>query len=86
VVNGARVALGGVTVVFGGRNADKFLALADTWEWDGTTWRAGPAGPPARRSCAMTFDVARNAIVMYGGSPGRQGTTNLSIGDTWVYE
>lgn len=76
----------GVTVVFGGRQNDITSALADTWEWDGTTWRTGPAGPPARRSCAMAFDAARNAIIMFGGSPRRVGGTSEAIGDTWVYE
>ncbi len=76
----------GVTVVFGGRTADKAASLADTWEWNGTSWRQGPSGPPARRTCAMTFDVARNAVVMFGGSPGRKKGISLALGDTWVYE
>ena len=81
---GAYDAARGVTVVFGGRSSDKETALDDTWEWDGSEWRAGPGGPPARRSCAMAYDAARDAIVMFGGSPpGRPGS---GLADTWVYE
>lgn len=77
-----------VTVVFGGRpTGDNTKALADTWEWDGSAWRAGATGPSARSSCAMAFDSARNQVVMFGGSPRRLGATPSEVNDeTWVYE
>jgi hypothetical protein len=75
-----------VMVVFGGRvDMDGTKSNAETWEWDGDAWKAGPTGPSARRACAMTFDSKRNAVVMYGGAP-RRTTVSESLGDTWIYE
>ncbi len=74
-----------VTVLFGGR-MERETSLSDTWEWDGTTWKSGPSGPPGRRSCAMAFDKARNAIVMFSGSAGRKNNEAVGLDDTWVYE
>ena len=74
-----------MTVLFGGR-VQKESSFSDTWEWDGTAWRSGPSGPPARRSCAMAFDKARDAIVMFGGSPRRGNGPPDVLDDTWVYE
>src|SRR5262249_10263591 len=57
-------------------------AFGDTWEWDGTNWtQQQPAtAPPARSSAAMTFDLQRNRVVLFGGG----GTTFL--GDTWEWD
>ncbi len=40
----------------------------DTWEWDGSTWsKRNPARtPPACADHAMTYDAARNRIVLFG--------------------
>jgi hypothetical protein len=77
-----------VTVVFGGRPDQTTQAFGETWEWDGTSWRAGASGPPARASCAMTFDSVRNRLVMLGGSKRRvnKNPPELVDGATWVYE
>ena len=75
-----------VTVLFGGRPDDKELTLSDTWEWDGADWTPTAKGPPGRRSCAMAFDAARNAVVMFGGTVQRQGQTRLLSNETWIYE
>lgn len=74
-----------VTVIFGGRGDRNDAALADTWEWDGTTWRPGADGPSPRASCAMAFDEARNQLVMFGGSPRNAGSPTVTD-ETWVYE
>ena len=44
--------------------------LGDTWVWDGETWseRTTPSAPTAREGAAMTFDVKRGEIVLFGGS------------------
>lgn len=59
----------GRTILFGGT---KLLqgAMADTWEWDGTSWteRTQPSGPPGRRGNTMTFHADRGRIVMVGGA------------------
>lgn len=84
----------GVTVLYGGGtcgfNAD-FCPWGDpagrphydeTWEWDGLTWtQAADDGPPYNRFHSMTYDSARQRVVMYGGSDDRSG----SIGNT-LYE
>jgi len=67
-------------VLFGG-----YIALNDTWEFDGATWRqiTTPASPPARFRSAMAFDPVRNRIVLFGGdSGGLFGELN----DTWEYD
>lgn len=46
----------------------------------------GPAGPPARRTCAFAFDGARNVLIMYGGTSDRVGDVAQVLGDTWLYE
>jgi hypothetical protein len=77
-----------VTVIFGGRPTDTDKSgLDDTWAWDGTAWKQGPAGPAGRSSCAMAYDSKHDQIVMYGGSPGHIGTApSMSVAETWVYE
>jgi hypothetical protein len=67
------------TVLFGGTNG---TLLADTWEWDGTSWtlRAPATSPPARISQGMTFDSARARTVLFGGNNG------AALGDTWVWD
>src|SRR5439155_18581496 len=57
-------------VLFGGmhRDADQIISIADTWEWDGTTWsrittNTSPA--PSFEPPAGTYDVARGVVVVY---------------------
>ena len=56
-----------VTVLFGGW-AD-LGSDNDTWEWDGTNWiQQFPTDIPAvRYKHAMTYDSARNVVVLFGG-------------------
>jgi hypothetical protein len=58
-----------VSVLFGGTDLGTQNNLSDTWEWNGTNWiAASPATVPGSRdSYAMTFDVARGQMVMFGG-------------------
>jgi hypothetical protein len=72
-------------VVFGGWAAAG--GIAETWLWDGYDWTLGPPGPSGRRSCAMTCDVARDAIVLFGGTTGvDDGGEQSASGATWIYE
>ncbi|MGC4121273.1 MAG: kelch repeat-containing protein [Myxococcales bacterium] len=65
----------GVTVLFGGANADadgNRLYLDDVWEWDGTSWTdrtpaASEPRPLARMSAAMAYDRVRQRVVLHGG-------------------
>ena len=49
--------------------------LRDLWEWDGRTWREVSAeGPPSGGGLpGLTFDEARNKLVLFGGG-GLEGT------------
>ena len=57
----------GRVVLFGGRRRGGLLA--DTWEWDGTTWveKTPATSPPARDGHAMAYDSARGRVVLFGG-------------------
>lgn len=65
----------GRLVLFGGAsgaNVGAMVALGDTWEWDGASWRdvtpALPAdSPPARFGGALAFDPGRGRMVLFGG-------------------
>lgn len=69
-------------VVFGGtRGAGN---LAETWEWDGTTWsrRSSAAAPGARVRPAMAYDAGRGVVVLFGGMTG----TGTFFDDTWTWD
>jgi hypothetical protein len=72
----------GMTVLFGGAAAiDE--SLADTWLFDGSSWRVvlGPA-PAARRYAAFGFDPYLRGCVLNGGSADEG---SHSFGDTWLF-
>lgn len=56
-------------VLFGGFSRAAGAANAETWLFDGTAWtQATPATvPPARDTHAMSYDLARGVVVMFGG-------------------
>jgi hypothetical protein len=59
-------------VLFGGRG-DGWVALGDTWEWDGAAWTSiAPAGgsPPAVSGHGMAYDHARGRTVLVGPAGG----------------
>lgn len=79
--NGHRLAydrLRKTMVLFGGRDASRFLN--DTWLWDGTNWRkAQPATSPTPRAFyGLAFDDPSGDIFLVGGE-GDSG----SLTDTW---
>ena len=59
--------------------------LAETWEWDGTTWNnlglAAGQSPPARGGHAMTYAADRQRVVLFGGM-----TSNGPVDDTWEWD
>lgn len=59
-----------------------YQPLADSWEWDGATWRtvAGTAGIPARHGGAMGNDALRRTSVWFGGT-----ATGLPGAETWTF-
>lgn len=73
-------------VVFGGlASGDN---LADTWVWNGSNWRdATPAlpglSPLARRSATMTYDQARDEVVLFGGW---NSDLDVMFSDTWTWD
>ena len=71
-------------LLFGG--ADAHGELADTWAWDGDAWTqlatsCGASCPAARQGHAMSFDAARNQVVLFGGRNASAG----DLGDTWLW-
>jgi hypothetical protein len=70
----------GRVVMFGGQSSGQ---LADTWEWDGTTWQARtPAlAPPARRLFGMAYDEARAVTLIFGGR-----NAGIARNDTWQWD
>src|SRR5205807_121344 len=57
----------------------------DTWTWDGSNWtQQRPAtSPPKRFGAVMTYDVARDRVVLFGG---QQGADAAFLGDTWTWD
>jgi hypothetical protein len=73
----------GVVVLFGGYDYGAYGRLADTWEWNGTSWIqwTAPPLPPGRWRHAAAYDEVRNVLTIHGGSAG---TTFFS--DTWEWD
>src|ERR1044072_4836661 len=73
-------------VLFGGIAGDPYdvYPLADTWTWDGSTWtEQHPAtSPPARFGPGMTYDAARDRVVLYGGYD----WIGNYLSDTWTWD
>jgi hypothetical protein len=70
-----------VVVAFGGR--DVFTgALADTWEWNGSTWtQHAPAVAPAPRwNAVAAYDPQQQRVLLNGG-----GSFTTSFADTWAW-
>lgn len=66
-------------VLFGGRSSE--VLFADTWEFDGSDWKATfMPGPSLRSAGAAVYDSARGVTVLYGGF-----RPLASLGDTWEW-
>jgi hypothetical protein len=76
-----------VIVLFGGNTLSLSAPLNDdTWEWDGTRWtKRHPIGPPlGRLQHEMTYDAARQRIVLYGGET--QTSPVVKAHDLWEWD
>jgi hypothetical protein len=68
-------------VLFGGFDGER-QSLADTWLWNGSSWRRAEVdGPSARHETYMAFDAARGVVVLFGGDSGA-----ALLGDTWEWD
>lgn len=69
-----------VVVVFGGKS-ERNLNLADTWEWDGSSWvQRATTGPGGRHGHSMCYDAARGVTLLFGGRNG------AALKDTWAWD
>ena len=76
----------GVVVLFGGSRQPENQFLADTWEWDGYSWkRVATTGPSARSHHAMAYDTKRGVIVLFGGMTAASPNYVYS-GETWEWD
>lgn len=84
-------------VVFGGlRYLSRFgpgELLADTWEFDGTTWRKlTVTGPSARARASFAFDETTGQLLLFGGVTGLEsfgGSNRLPVtglNDLWAWD
>jgi hypothetical protein len=72
-------------LIDGGR--DGYTVLADTWLFDGTTWRSvpNPIGRPQRHHHSLTFDSESGHVVAFGGL-NHWLDYILTMGDTWEWQ
>jgi hypothetical protein len=76
-------------VMFGGGSGAGAQALTDdTWEYNGVTWlKLNPlTKPPARGVHGLTYDSARERIVLFGGSQLLLANGSTYLGDTWEFD
>ncbi|MCA8942652.1 MAG: hypothetical protein KDB80_08865 [Planctomycetes bacterium] len=73
----------GVAVFFGGVISGTYQT--DLWEWDGANWtqRSG-TGAPARAYHSMTYDSAREQILVFGGRS--TGSSGGETNDLWAWD
>ncbi len=76
----------GVTVLFGGKDANGLKG--DTWFWTGgPTWLSMPVcGPSPRSGHSLVYDSKRQVMVLFGGTDadGANGQTWLWRGSAWT--
>lgn len=66
-------------VLFGGDSPLR----GDTWEWDGTQWRAlAVTGPPPRRHHAMAWDPSQARVLLVGGQSAPVDASTWMLGAT----
>jgi hypothetical protein len=73
-------------VMLAGGNAH--LSGGNTWEWDGDGWTqiVGAANLPPRNLAALTYDVAMQQVLLFGGRDyPSDGGAEVIYTDTWRY-
>jgi hypothetical protein len=81
-------------VLFGGRQAatstdTELTLLNDTWVWNGSNWSQiqTPNAPEPRQLFSMTYDSARDRIILFGGSRRTaDGKSFEPAHDTWEFD
>ena len=75
----------GKVVLFGGAPFSG-SPYTDTWEWDGVNWTriSPPTQPPGRTGASLTWNPARNRLVLFGGEGGFGIIAPLN--DTWEFD
>jgi hypothetical protein len=73
-------------VMFGG-NPGNGQTPADTWMYDGNTWKkaAPKQNPPARYAASMAYDPDHKLVVLFGGQGINAGQTG-PLNDTWTWD
>jgi hypothetical protein len=74
-------------VLFGGNLGTGAAPPADTWLYDGTSWKhASPAqSPSGRNDAAMVYDSDHHVMVLFGGEGLGQGQSG-PLNDTWTWD
>jgi hypothetical protein len=80
--------LRGRIVRFGGfRGFSPRVLTAELSEWNGTQWiLRTSSGPTPRSSHAMTYDVARGVVLVFGGTTTGYPAGSGLLGDTWQWD
>ena len=84
----------GRVLLFGGRLEStelrgRFGLAGDTWAWKNGEWQQIDTGaaPPARYYADMTYDRARDRVLLFGGYHyGADGKTLETLHDTWEFD
>ncbi len=72
-------------ILFGGQPYWDYPQNGGTYAWDGTTWNLiTTSGPSGRIYPAMTTDLGRSKVVLFGGNSGFG--NYISLGDTWEWD
>jgi hypothetical protein len=57
------------------------------WSWDGRRWRClTPDGPPGRADAFLSYDAARNRLVLFGGRVFGPNRSMQMLVDTWEWD
>jgi len=76
-------------ILFGG-TGDYDTVLGDTWAYDYShdswTEMSPPTAPSKRSFSQMAYDVARDRMVLFGGTDDGRGSGYARMRDTWTYD
>jgi len=76
-----------IVMLFGG--ADESQVLGDLWAWDGEKWFClSNKGPSPRTFPALSYDITRKQLVLFGGNKVLFGTgeeKNNFLNDMWIW-
>ena len=80
-------------ILFGGSHNEAMpagvmgVATADTWLWNGASWRQLEVpGPSARSEAMIAYDSARHVIVLFGGAGADPSGSATLFDDTWTWD